>query len=292
MSSINPGPDSCSFPASSSGELIVSDSANAEPAFVRPFALELEHLSWTWPDGRVALSDVSFSIADGERVALIGPNGAGKSTLIQHLNGLLPGHFPRGGKRTVRVFGCPVEPASFDSVRRDVGVVFQDPDDQLFCETVFEDVAFGPRQFLPDRGDRQSNGVDARVHEALARAGLQGFEERSVDRLSRGEKRRVAIAGVLACEPRLLVLDEPTSDLDPRGKRELLALLKTLPIAHLLVSHDLEWARALCTRAILLDAGRVITDGPIDTLLANEPLMLAHGLECPPSLACKKDRPE
>jgi len=231
-------------------------------------------LSYRYPDGHDALLDVSFTLAPGERVALIGPNGAGKSTLLLHLNGLLPDRPPP--KPMVTVDGLPVAEANLREVRRRVGLLFQDPDDQLFCPTVWEDVAFGPRQL----GLREPE-LSRLVTESLAQVGLAGFEERLPHHLSRGEKRRACLAGLLACDARVLVLDEPTSDLDPRGRRELMALLSRLPVAQLIATHDLEFVVEICPRTIVLDGGRIVADGPTRRLLDDEPLMLAHGLERP-----------
>lgn len=242
-------------------------------------SLSVEQLRFSWPCGRNVLESISFSIKEGERVALIGPNGAGKSTLLLHLNGLLPDGRPADG--AIRVDDLPVAPPHLAEVRRRVGVVFQDPDDQLFCETVGEDISYGPRQL--GRGTGGTFGPED-VRTALERVGLGNFADRPISELSRGEKRRVAIAGVLACEPSVLVLDEPTGDLDPRGRRQLSAILRELRQTLLVVTHDLEWVRGLCRRAILIDGGRLIADGPIDTLLADEPMMLTHGLETPASL--------
>lgn len=242
-------------------------------------ALAVENLRFSWPCGRCVLDKITFGIEPGGRVALIGPNGAGKSTLLLHLNGLLPDGKVADG--AIRVDGLAVAAPHLGEIRRRVGIVFQDPDDQLFCETVGEDVAYGPRQLQAGEGP----GFDAgAVSRALATVGLDGFADRPVNELSRGEKRRAAIAGVLACEPSILVLDEPTGDLDPRGRRQLSRILKSLRQTMLIVTHDLEWVRELCGRAILIDGGRIISDGPIDTLLADEQLMLAHGLETPASL--------
>ena len=231
-------------------------------------------LSYRYPDGHDALLDVSFALAPGERVALIGPNGAGKSTLLLHLNGLLPDRPP--STPAVTVDGLPVAEANLREIRRRVGLLFQDPDDQLFCPTVWEDVAFGPRQL----GLREPE-LSRLVTESLAQVGLAGFEERLPHHLSRGEKRRACLAGLLACDARVLVLDEPTSDLDPRGRRELMALLSRLPVAQLIATHDLEFVVEICPRTIVLDGGRVVADGPTRRLLDDEPLMLAHGLERP-----------
>jgi energy-coupling factor transporter ATP-binding protein EcfA2 len=241
-------------------------------------AVELRALRYRYPDGREALRGVSFSVAEGERVGLIGPNGAGKSTILQHLNGILPGTF--SGEPAVRIFGTPVTAASLPAIRRCVGLLFQDPDDQLFCPTVEEDVGFGPQQFGAGPAE-----IRERVRTALAQVGLTGSEQRSPHHLSGGEKRRVCLAGVLACSPRVLALDEPTSDLDPRGKRELRAILTSLPATTLIASHDLELIVELCTRVIVLDAGVIVAEGPTAGILADEPLMLRHGLEKPHILA-------
>ena len=237
-------------------------------------ALEVQGLGYRYPDGTAALQGVTFTVAEGERVALIGPNGAGKSTLLLHLNGLLPEH--PAAAPAVRVLGTPVAEPHLATIRARVGLLFQDPDDQIFCPTVREDVAFGPEQ-LGLRGAE----LAARVARALDQVGLTGFEERLPHHLSRGEKRRVCLAGLLACEARLLALDEPTSDLDPRGRRELKGLLESLPVAQVIATHDLELVVELCPRAIVLDQGRVVAQGAAAELLADEDLMMAHGLERP-----------
>jgi cobalt/nickel transport system ATP-binding protein len=240
-------------------------------------ALEIRDLRFSYPDGAEALRGLDLQVEEGECVGLIGPNGAGKSTLLLHLNGILP----EGGRGSspasaVFIFGQPVTSATLPSIRRTVGLLFQDADDQLFCPTVFEDVAFGPEQFGLGRAE-----VQRAVADALARVGLTGFENRSPHHLSSGEKRRVCLAGVLACAPRILVLDEPTSDLDPRGRRELKALLRGIPATKIIATHDLELVAEMCSRAVVLDGGKVVAAGPPIELLADEPLMLAHGLERP-----------
>lgn len=235
--------------------------------------IEINDLKYRYHDGTEALRGVSLSIAAGECVALLGPNGSGKSTLLQHLNGLLPDDDAHGA---VRIQGEPISAANLSAIRRQVGLLFQDPDDQLFCPTVAEDVAFGPRQF--GLGEAE---IAARVQKTLAQVGLAGFEHRATHHLSHGEKRRACLAGVLACEPQLLVLDEPTSDLDPRGRREFKALLREIPATKFIATHDLEMAVELCPRAIVLDRGRIVADGRTMDLLADEALMLAHGLEKP-----------
>lgn len=236
--------------------------------------LTVAGLSYSYPDGHAALREISFALAPGERVALIGPNGAGKSTLLLHLNGLLPDRPPP--TPVITVDGLALREEYLDEVRRRVGLLFQDPDDQLFCPTVWEDVAFGPQQL----GVREPR-LSGLVEESLTKVGLRGFEQRLPHHLSRGEKRRVCLAGLLACDARLLVLDEPTSDLDPRGRRELMALLMNLPVGQLIATHDLEFVVEICPRTIVLDGGRIVADGPTLELLDDESLMLAHGLERP-----------
>jgi cobalt/nickel transport system ATP-binding protein len=240
-------------------------------------ALEVKDLHYRYHDGKEALRGVTFSVPEGECLGVIGPNGAGKSTILLHLNGLLPETFIQ--PPSVFVMAEPVTADTVYAIHRKVGLLFQDPDDQLFCPTVFEDVAFGPRQY----GLSEAN-VRTLVEESLHRVGLDGFGKRSPHHLSGGEKQRVCLAGVLACRPDILVLDEPTSDLDPRGKRELKSLLMSLTATKVIASHDLELVLELCSRTIVLDEGVIVADGPTVEILANEPLMLAHGLEKPHSL--------
>ncbi len=236
----------------------------------------VEHLDFSYPDGRVALRDVTFRIAPGETVGLIGPNGAGKSTLLLQLNGLL-GLPRRHG--TIAINGLAVELPNLPEIRRRVGMLFQDPDDQLFSATVGEDVAFGPQQLgLP------AEALKALVARALGEVELAGFESRVPQHLSLGEKKRVCLAGVLACEPEVLVFDEPTANFDPRGRREFIALCRRLPATKLIASHDLEMIVALCDRVLVLDEGQIVAQGPTREVLGNEPLMLRHGLEKPHSL--------
>ena len=237
-------------------------------------AIEITNLKYRYHDGTEALRGISFCVPPGECVALLGPNGSGKSTLLLHLNGILPEKL--SGDGAVKILGKPVGAQNIETIRRQVGLVFQDPDDQLFCPTVAEDVAFGPQQL-----GLSAPETSARVNQSLTQAGLTGFEQRSTHHLSHGEKRRVCLAGVLACEPAILILDEPTSDLDPRGRREFKALLRKIPATKLIATHDLELAVELCARTIILDHGQIIADGRTAELLADEPLMLAHGLERP-----------
>ncbi len=258
------------------------------------YILQVDNLSYRYLDGQRALEAVSFSVERGERVALIGPNGAGKSTLLLHLNGILPGRARYGhhhhllgtdegqrhdSKAHVWVDGIPVVEKRLNEVRQRVGLLFQDPDDQLFCPTVLEDVMFGPRNQGMDKAEAAE--LARRCLEAV---GLKGFEDRSPHHLSYGEKRRVCLAGLLACQPSLLALDEPTSNLDPRARRQLISILRELEATLLVATHDMELARALCQRVLLLDAGRLYADGPAEQVLADEPLLLEHGLELPLSV--------
>jgi len=237
-------------------------------------AISVRNLKFCYPDGKEALRGVSFEIADKECVGLVGPNGSGKSTLLLHLNGILPESFP--GVPAVSIYGKDLSRTTAPDIRRAVGLLFQDPDDQLFCPTVFEDVAFGPQQFgLSEEEIRKT------VSYALEQTSLTGSEHRSPHHLSSGEKRRVCLAGVLACEPQVLALDEPTSNLDPRGKRQLITTLQSIPATKLIATHDLEMVVQLCSRTILLDRGTIVADGPTHILLGDEQLMLAHGLEKP-----------
>jgi cobalt/nickel transport system ATP-binding protein len=248
--------------------------------------LEVEHLTFAYPDGRQVLFGVDLRVGPGERVALLGPNGAGKTTLALHLNGLLGDGTGGYGTGTVTVGGRVVRPGvrgrDLLEVRRAVGMVFQDPDDQLFMPTVRDDVAFGPANLgLPP------DEVALRVRRALAQVGLQDVGDRPPHHLSFGQRRRVAVATVLAMEPSVLVLDEPTSNLDPASRRELLEVLTGLtdrdgePVTTLVVTHDLPYALQLCPRSVLLDEGRVVADGPTRDLLADADLMRAHRLELP-----------
>jgi cobalt/nickel transport system ATP-binding protein len=228
-------------------------------------------LTFAYPDGRRALEGVDLHVHPGERVALLGPNGAGKTTLVLHLNGIL---LPERG--TVAVAGIPVTKEHFTEVRRRVGLVFQDPDDQVFMPTVFEDVAFGPAN-LGLRGAE----LEARVGTALAAVGMEEHRHRVPHHLSFGERRLVAIATVLAMEPEILVLDEPSANLDPAGRRELAEVLRRLGLTMLMVTHDLPYALHLCERAVVMSRGRITADGPIEEILSDRALMAANRLELP-----------
>jgi energy-coupling factor transporter ATP-binding protein EcfA2 len=249
-------------------------------------AVAVAGLTYHYPDGSPALDGIALSISAGDRVAIVGPNGAGKSTLLLHLAGLLPerrrylhvhepgGHAHRHGLvGEVSIGGTPISPATIGRIRDLVGIVFQDPDDQLIGLTVGEDVAYGPRA----RRWAQAS-VDEAVRAALRSVALEGYEHRSPHHLSTGEKRRVCLAGVLACSPGLLLLDEPSSGLDPRGRRSLAQLLRGLAATIVIASHDLAFIRQVCARAVVLDGGSVVADGLVDTILADEDLLLRHGL--------------
>ena len=234
--------------------------------------IRIKDLTFSYPDGREALSNVSLDVLPGEKVAIVGPNGAGKSTLFLHLNGIL-----RGSDRgRVQVAGLGVDDRTVRAVRARVGLVFQDPDDQLFSPTVFEDVAFGPLHM-----DLAEDEVRRRVARALAAVGMTGHEEQMPHHMSVGERKRVAIATVLAMDPEILVLDEPSGGLDPRMRRSLIHLLRALPQTMLVASHDMRLVWDLCPRTVILDGGRFVADGPTGELLGDEGLMMRHGLEVP-----------
>lgn len=237
-------------------------------------SLEVRDLAFAYPDGHQALFGVNLQINKGERVALLGPNGAGKTTLVMHLNGIL-----HGGIGSVSVAGMPVDAESKESlleVRRRVGIIFQDPDDQLFMPTVAQDVAFGPANLglTPDQ-------VDARVRQALDQVGMLEFADRAPHHLSFGQRRRVAVATVLAMQPEILVLDEPSSNLDPASRRELAETLEALDITMLMVTHDLPYALQLCPRSVILSGGVIAADGRTIDILSDEDLMASHRLELP-----------
>ncbi|MPZ80935.1 MAG: ATP-binding cassette domain-containing protein [Actinophytocola sp.] len=243
----------------------------AAAAALAPPALLVERLAFAYPDGHQALYGLDLRVGPGERVAVLGPNGAGKTTLVLHLNGVLA-----GGSGRIEVAGLPMAKSTLHEVRRRVGIVFQDPDDQLFMPTVGEDVAFGPANF-----GLSGAALDARVHEALAAVGMLEHIDRSPLHLSGGQRRRVALATVLACDPEILVLDEPSSNLEPVARRELAEVLLALGRTTLMVTHDLPYALQLCPRSILIDDGVVIADGPTRDLLADADLLAAHRLELP-----------
>jgi cobalt/nickel transport system ATP-binding protein len=234
-------------------------------------AVELRHVHFSYPDGFEALRGVDLRIAAGEKVALVGPNGAGKSTLMLQLNGTLT---PSSGE--VQVAGLAVGKATLRKVRAEVGLVFQDPDDQLFSPTVFDDVAFGPLHMGLDADE-----VHRRVERALAAVGMAAFAHRVPHRMSLGQRKRVAVATVLSMDPSILVFDEPSAGLDPRGRRELIGLLRTLDQTMLVSTHDMRLVAEVFPRTVVVDDGTIVADGPTDAILADEALLEAHGLEAP-----------
>ena len=234
-------------------------------------SLQVRDLAYAYPDGHQALYGINLTVLRGERVALLGPNGAGKTTLVLHLNGILV-----GGHGTVTVAGMEVTAENLREIRRRVGIVFQDPDDQLFMPTVREDVAFGPAN-LGIRGDE----LDSRVRHALDQVGMLGYLDRPPHHLSYGQRRRVAVATVLAMQPEILVLDEPSSNLDPASRRELADILLDLEVTTLMVTHDLPYALELCPRAVILDDGSIVASGATHDLLCDDRLMREHRLELP-----------
>jgi len=236
-----------------------------------PPSLEISGLAYAYPDGHQALYGVDLTVGRDERVAVLGPNGAGKTTLVLQLNGVL-----KPGAGVVRVAGLEVAKPHLQEIRRRVGVVFQDPDDQLFMPTVRDDVAFGPAN-LGVRGAE----LDARVAGALAQVGMAAYADRPPHHLSFGQRRRVAVATVLAMQPEILVLDEPTSNLDPASRRELSEVLLDLDITILMVTHDLPYALELCPRSVVLSGGVIVADGPTRRILCDDALMRAHRLELP-----------
>lgn len=233
--------------------------------------LDLEGVAYAYPGGHQALFGVDLHVHRGERVALLGPNGAGKTTLVLHLNGILT-----PGRGSVTVSGLPVTDGNLLEVRRRVGIVFQDPDDQLFMPTVRDDVAFGPAN-LGLRGE----ALETRVGEALSAVGVADLADRAPHHLSFGQRRRVAIATVLAMNPEVLVLDEPSSNLDPTSRRELAEILRSIDVTILMVTHDLPYAVELCERAVVLSGGTLVADGPTRDVLADSSFMARHRLELP-----------
>jgi cobalt/nickel transport system ATP-binding protein len=232
--------------------------------------LQVHDLHFSYHDGLAALRGVSFEMCKGEKVALVGPNGAGKSTLMLHLNGILSGH------GTVTVGGDPLTRDNLPAIRAMVGLVFQNPDDQLFSPTVFEDVAFGPLHMgLP------MDEIESRVKSALEAVRMSNFRDRLSHHLSVGEKKRIAIATVLSMDPQILVLDEPSAGLDPRARRTLINLLRELPITMLVSTHDMRLVEELFPRTIVMDEGQIVADGRTKDILQNEELLTAHGLEKP-----------
>ena len=233
--------------------------------------LKINNLSYAYPDGHKALKGIDFSINQGESIAILGPNGAGKTTLILHLNGIL-GEL----KGEIEVDGLKYSSENIAKIRKTVGVVFQDPDDQLFMPTVIEDVMFGPKNFGYSNEESETNAV-----EALKMVGMENFQDRPPHHLSFGQKRKVAIATVLASKPKLLVLDEPASNLDPASRRDLIDILIKLEISIILVTHDLPMALEICERSLVLNEGIIKEDSLTKDILQNKQLMEENRLELP-----------
>ena len=232
--------------------------------------LQVKDLHFAYPDGHKALKGVSLSLCEGEKVALVGPNGAGKSTLMLHLNGIL------GDNRSISIAGMAINKKNLPVIRAMVGLVFQNPDDQLFSPTVFDDVAFGPLHMgLPE------DLVHQRVSEALEAVHMADFGDRLSHHLSIGQKKRISIATVLSMKPQILVLDEPSAGLDPSARRSLINLLGEMQITMLVSTHDLRMVKDLFPRMIIMDEGEIVADGPTLELLGDDDLLQAHGLEKP-----------
>lgn len=239
--------------------------------------ISIENLTYTYPDGTKALREINLYIRASERVALIGANGSGKSTLQLHLNGIL---MPQEGK--VIIGEWPVTSQNLREIRNFVGLVFQNPDNQLFMPTVWEDVAFGPMNM----GLRDAE-LKKRVLQAMAAVDIdpEWYGQRNTDNLSGGEKKRIAIAGVLAMQPQVLVFDEPSAQLDPRSRRQLIELLQSLPLTQLIATHDLDLALELCDRTIVLSQGQVVYDGETERVMSDSEFLFQHALEPPLSFS-------
>jgi len=236
--------------------------------------IEIKELSYSYPDGTVALKDINLDVFEGETLGIIGPNGAGKSTFLLHLNGLLR------GKSHIKVADLEVNNRNLKKIRSKVGIVFQDPDSQLFMPTVFEDVAFGPMNMGMSKDE-----VEKAVIEALMKVDMLKAIKRLSHHLSFGEKKRISIATVLSMNPDILVLDEPSSNLDPKHRRDLINLLRELSVTKIVATHDLDMVMDVCTRAVLIDKGTIVADGEVMDILSDNNLLESHDLELPFSLA-------
>ncbi len=231
-------------------------------------------MNYAYPDGTKALEGIDLDVCSGERIAIVGPSGAGKSTLLLHLNGVLE------GTGSIKIMGQLLQASSLKEIRRQVGLLFQDPNDQLFCPTVYEDIAFGPMNLgVP------AKEIPRRVEKALNDSGLDhSFRSRSSHHLSLGERRRVSLSTVLAMEPAVLGMDEPTSNLDPRNRRHLIEVISGLQATQIIATHDLEFVAEVCSRAVVMDRGKIWADGQTKAILSDSRLMETHGLEVPLSL--------
>jgi len=238
------------------------------------YAVRITRLSYTYPDGTKALDGIDLDVARGERVAIVGPSGAGKSTLLLHLNGVLK------GTGSIKIMDLPLQASNLQQIRKQVGLLFQDPNEQLFCPTVYEDVAFGPMNLGIAAGE-----VPQRVEKALHDSGLdRSFRSRPPRHLSLGERRCVSLATILAMEPAVLGMDDPTSNLDRRNRRRLVDVLSGLKSSQIIATHDLEFAVEVCSRTVIMDQGKIRADGETKNILSDSRLMEAHGLEVPLNL--------
>lgn len=245
----------------------------------KELAIEIEDLSFIYPDGTEALKGVSLKVRQGESLAIIGPNGAGKSTLLLNLNGLLRGN------GLIKIFGIKINSSSSNlkNIRKKVGLVFQNPDDQLFCSTVYEDVAFGPTNLGLNREE-----VERRVKDALFKVEMGGYENSNAFHLSYGQKKRVAIATILSMNPDIVAIDEPSSNLDHNSQIKLAKILNSLLKTKLIVTHDIPYAALLCDRAVILDNGKIVADGLFFDILSKFELLEKHRLGLPPGFSIKK----
>jgi cobalt/nickel transport system ATP-binding protein len=238
------------------------------------YSVRITQLNYTYPDGTRALEKIDLDVPRGQRIAIVGPSGAGKSTLLLHLNGVLR------GTGSIKIMKNNLEQSNLREIRKQVGLLFQDPNDQLFCPTVYEDIAFGPLNLSVPADE-----IQRRVEKALSDAGLsKSIRTRSSHHLSLGERRRVSLAAVLAMEPAILGMDEPTSNLDPRNRRHLIEVISGLNATLIIATHDLELVLDVCPRTVLMDQGKIWADGETRTMLADSQLMEKHGLEVPLSL--------
>jgi len=243
--------------------------------------VEIKNLTYAYPDGTEALSGINLDVFEGESLGIIGPNGAGKSTLLLQLNGILRGN------GHIKISGFEMNEKNLIQIRRKVGMIFQDPENQLFMPTVFDDVSFGPVNMGLTKD--QTHTV---VNEALEEVDMLDCINRSSHHLSFGQKKRVSIATVLSMSPEILVIDEPTSNLDPKHRRDLINLLKQFKLTQIIASHDLDLILEVCSRVILLDKGRLVITGKVLDIFSDKPLLEAHSLELPPSISCKLSAPD
>jgi cobalt/nickel transport system ATP-binding protein len=243
----------------------------------KELAIEIEDLSFIYPDGTEALKGVSLKVRQGESLAIIGPNGAGKSTLLLNLNGLLRGN------GLIKIFGIKINSSNLKNIRKKVGLVFQNPDDQLFCSTVYEDVAFGPTNLGLSKEE-----VKGRVKDALFKVEMVGYENSNAFHLSYGQKKRVAIATILSMNPDIVAIDEPSSNLDHNSQIRLAKILNSLSKTKLIVTHDIPYAALLCDRAVILDNGKIVADGLFFDILSKSELLGNHRLGLPPGFSIKK----